>query len=234
MFAPVIYAGVEWPALAWARSFGGLVVLRRFHPLVTSGQFADVFPQAQRFISVAPTLVGTYRATAIYAGAMSPLVLPHLKYAFWLNDAVSDAAQATRLPGVHGLYICDIDILARADRELALEYLQALSTSTQLALNGGLSILPSARNPDAIVLTDLDREYGTPFGRKILREAVPALAATKARGAKIYRIETGERPARKLPRAVARVIDTTTTVSIERSHSWEPWYHDTSTLSIAA
>jgi hypothetical protein len=114
---PIIYYGTELPMRSRARQVrDAVVVLQPYHPLCEFGGFADYFPNARRFVYFNPTAAHArlltdphVKAATLGYDAIWDLERLDLRCGAARRFAIAQGQMALRIPGVHGLFVDDLD-----------------------------------------------------------------------------------------------------------------------------
>jgi hypothetical protein len=114
---PIFYYGTELPIRERARQLrAATVVLQPYHPLCQTGRFADYFPHARRFVYFNPTAVQPglltdpqVRTAILGYDATWDLERLDLRSAAVRRFAIAQGQLASRIEGVHGLFVDDLD-----------------------------------------------------------------------------------------------------------------------------
>lgn len=163
--ALTLYYGMDYPALAAAEHYTGMVVLQPYHPLVAAGQFAEIFPRADRYLYYNP--VKTYGSAAMLDFASERLG-PRGDQPFeaWLTcprdlerQKRAEAERLLAIPGTCGLFVDDLDhwLLddSRFDQGCALLKAIARKAEGRLILNRGFRFWPELERIDAVLLENV-------------------------------------------------------------------------------
>lgn len=163
--ALTLYYGMSYPSLAAAEHYTGMVVLQPYHPLVAAGQFAQIFPHADRYLYYNP--VKTYGSDQVLDFSLegtSPA--PGQSFDDWLGSQkkleAAKRAEAERLlaiPGTCGLFVDDLDHWlvddSRFDQGCQLLQVIAKAAKGRLILNRGFRFWPELQKLDAVLLENI-------------------------------------------------------------------------------
>ena len=230
----IVYHGTEYPDQQWAAGLTGhIVVLQAYHPIVAAGEFGNWFPNVTRHIYTNPTAIDPSRRTVaekyLYRDPTDRWKLARLKWPDASRIAIDDALKLSSLPGVEGVFVDDVDLLAQSDRTAVLSYFNAIGAGAgnSISLNRGFEILGALADSAAItavLLEGLDRDASLPYGRDMLRTFAPILRRAAARGVEFHRLEYGSRPGRdRVPMSVRRIAQSEVRARDESLAYWDDW-----------
>lgn len=163
--ALALYYGMDYPSLAAAEHYTGMVVLQPYHPLVASGQFAQIFPHADRYLYYNP--VKTFGSTEKLDFSLEGTApRPGQSFDDWLGSQrkleKAKRAEAERLlavPGTCGLFVDDLDhwLVDDSRFDQGCQLLQAIAKSAggRLILNRGFRFWPELAKLDAVLLENV-------------------------------------------------------------------------------
>lgn len=233
----VIFHGTELPPRRWAAGVTADVVLQPYHPLVAEGRFGDYFPQARRWIYTNPTAIDPERQRHIPKRLIlrdpgDRWQLTRMRLPEGLDLVLEDAAELAGRPGVHGLFLDDLDrLIARGDEVLSA-YLSGLAEriSCPVFVNRGFAALARVPRLAAVLVEDLSRDLASPGSYSwVQSEVLPALAQARDAGCRLHRIDYEPAlpylppTARLLDRAVSRLCDHEHRVYDEQLVEWREW-----------
>lgn len=207
----VLYYGTEMPDLDAARiTVDTHVVLQPYHPIVMSGEFRRVFPEARRFVYVNPTAIDPWRLDR--SEVKPPLLevddewsLPRIDLsatAGW-RTALDEAAWAldSGPEQVHGVFIDDLDRVDSATAQAFIADLRArVGWTPALFINRGFHVWPGLAL-DAVLVEDVrggDVRDDDPAGlsRWVAEAVVPSLVDARTRGSAVHRVEYADTSSR--------------------------------------
>ena len=181
------------------------VVLQPYHPIVQSGTYANWFPHARRFVYVNPTAVDRVRCSdvtdaMVFHDPDDPWGLPRLRFPDHLAFAVNDALAIARRPGVHGVFVDDLDRMLTTpfERAVAVAYVRTIAASTGAALyiNRAFTILDDLDGVEAVLVEDIDRNAESPDAIAWLNDVVlPVLTRARQRGVRVHALGYDADPA---------------------------------------
>ena len=232
----VVYHGTLLPRRAWSIEQTGDVVLQPYHAIVKYGGFESWFPKARRFVYINPTAVDRLRRTDVTDDMVrldpdDRWGLPRLHLPEQLDWAVADAAMLAGLPGVHGVFVDDVDLLEGSQADIAVEYVRRVTASTGCTafVNRGFGLVDALARVapvEAVLLEDLDRDAASPGStRWAQRVVVPALVRARAAGTRVHRLEYGAAPAAdpSLGRQVEPLLDSCARMPDPVLDQWSWW-----------
>lgn len=171
----LLYYGQSYPCLEAAEHYEGMVVLQPYHPIVTGSQYAQIFPNAQRYLYYNPVKTwGKPEMLTFAADGENPLpsaivqggAAADFDLGSWLavernleKAKLAEAGQLMDIPGVVGLFVDDIDHWLVEECRFApgLAMLQRIANAARgrLILNRGFRFWPKLSSIDAVVLENL-------------------------------------------------------------------------------
>lgn len=200
----ILYYGTECPTRHRTSQLGDttMVVLQPYHPLCLSGTFEDYFPNCRRFVYWNPTSADP---DALDASGRHVPVLGHdatwnltrldLRRIAARRFAVQRGLEALATPGVHGLFVDDLDLWARVpDRRQARRVLRSVldhgGGDVRWVVNRGFWFWHLLPTLEAVVLENLapaDIDRMEPAERAWVRNvALRALRRVRDRHIAVY------------------------------------------------
>lgn len=167
------YYGTTYPCLKAAEHYRGIVVLQSYHPMVASGQFEQIFPNAQRYLYFNPVKTYGQEAQLTFSLSSAPPIpsawsasQPGFELGTWLRSQrdlerakLAEASQLMEISGTCGLFIDDTDhwLVEESRFEPGLALLQQISAiaAGRIILNRGFRFWPKLSHLDAVVLENL-------------------------------------------------------------------------------
>ena len=242
MRTAIFYYGCELPAnrAATARLTGAAIVLQPYHPLLTTGQFADYFPRCSLFVYWNPT--GVPAAVIAGAGPAVRLLAPDpvwdlarldLRSAATRRFAVRQAmlALSSSGPGGAGLFVDDLDRWATCDQEAAFSVVQSVNKAARreirLFVNRGFPFLSRLSNIDAVLLEELtpglvDRMTAGDQ-HWVDRQVLPVLRQVRRRGAACFGLSYEPPPETEPQSAASRKLAQLTDSVLHGRRSLDVW-----------
>lgn len=200
---PVIYYGTDLPLQIQSQQLrDAIVVLQPYHPLCQSGEFANYFPDARRFVYFNPTAVHERLLTD---PEVQTAILSHdpawdlyrldLRRVAARRFVIKQGLIAMQVAGVHGLFVDDLDKWdypsgRRYARTVLMDIVRGHDRQIEWFVNRGFGFWNHLPSISAVLLEELSPyqlDRMDPLQLSWVRTVVlRALNLARSRGAAMY------------------------------------------------